>query len=1383
MAPLRDRPLSNSPDPEWPPRPTTPLRIAKRDTPQRQHASQMSRRTSNTYSKLTSSSLVSQSPFRSQLPAPAKPSTTEKTLTPRKLSGEKRPRPSSMHAQAENEKPLGFKRRQSKAFQGLIEREPVTKSPFRHPSEPAEDPFPPPPPPKIKPITHLPTPTSSSSPARSSLVSKRLHGPRTIGRELPTRERRKTVTFDELCDVVTFERDESSIEEDPFTSDEEYGEQVEFDEVGEANDSITGLVDSMLEDTRGTSDLHTPPPDGSFPLGADAEDGIPYGRTHHADRLSAAHRAHPSPESFAAEFGTRITTPPQDDDSHSPVAVSTPPRNRASLAGVIATSPGSHMPLGRSTHSERVRAEHKPNEFEEDVKMLPPSPSPAKVTKCTGNGNSESLVPRFGIDVHRNKEEEEADRSAVDPFAPPLAPELQKDNFSLQPDTGLAVDELGDHSDLSFNGLAAELGLADLQQDDTHDDSHTSLPHPHMSTPPLNLRSSVNSLLRSGGSSGGRELPPPPRSRSASPFSLPVNARVASPMFGRAGSPASRSGSPSTNPSRIASPLGNPRASSSGSLGSQGSLGSLNGRSPRISREDVHKRLLRKRSIESPLHEEVLPADSQSTQPATDDHEDSTDVSMNMDVDSRPGSRLRSSIQAPTLRRDDNPTYDGVMSIDPEPQAIDPPRPSLLARAFSEDGAVQSAPSSTFKGLAFDFSGSGSGLGTDLGLSGMAFAATKLEVDEVRSALDRLIDDVAADPNASLSNHRPLQMKGSQGSLRIEAVTQGVQARQFKAPGDLDITMEEDESMADDSVDELPDAEPRSPNQTSSTQRTPELLSGGGFMSPPLSRAASGSSIAPPPPPKDAIRTREQMILEKRREMRQREEEEDMGLRTPPRNTGRAALGYGRPSKRRSMSTGDAEDMEATRRKELLGSGGKFLDVAPFEVEESLFSDTIARELVKLDGPAKSKYLVRERGETIYASSDADKVSHMSGAGDLDNGKAWKTVRRPSDMNEYAKQIREYRAQEKPGKAHGKVFVRVLDVKGLDIPFPQQATALTCTLNNGIHFVTTPECRLAKDSKVDQEFELIEHSKLEFTLTLKIRRDPHIMAQFKANAAPPPPPPAPAPPASKGGMRSFFSSPKKPTKVAPRPAAPPPKLEENLARYLKPDGTLARAFVSFKDIASHCDGRLFETTYPLIGQRLEEGGKVNPTQVGELVLQFFRLPALPGVPSNQLPQSLEECHRGLRHVHWHKMTYFEGTLTQNGGDCATWRRRQFRVIGANLVAFNDVTKRATATIDLRKAVAVEDVRDPRSQVLSPSSTQTGRSTQYDDSDALYGVERSFRLLFQRDQEILFFADTDDEKSRWLEVLNALVGRIPPNPLWAELLWQRQQELAKQRPSS
>jgi hypothetical protein len=185
-------------------------------------------------------------------------------------------------------------------------------------------------------------------------------------------------------------------------------------------------------------------------------------------------------------------------------------------------------------------------------------------------------------------------------------------------------------------------------------------------------------------------------------------------------------------------------------------------------------------------------------------------------------------------------------------------------------------------------------------------------------------------------------------------------------------------------------------------------------------------------------------------------------------------------------------------------------------------------------------------------------------------------------------------------------------------------------------------------------------------LTLKIRRDPHIIAQFKALiAAPvaiaaPIPPPIIQPAPKSSGMRSFFSSsPKKSSKekIAVRP--PPQQLQpqavhqlpENLARHLKPDGTLARAFISFKDISSRCDMRLFETSYPLIGQRMEIGGKFSTQECGEIILQMFRLPPLPGIPQEQLPQSLEECHRGLRHINWHKVTYFQGTLTQNGGDC------------------------------------------------------------------------------------------------------------------------------------
>lgn len=82
------------------------------------------------------------------------------------------------------------------------------------------------------------------------------------------------------------------------------------------------------------------------------------------------------------------------------------------------------------------------------------------------------------------------------------------------------------------------------------------------------------------------------------------------------------------------------------------------------------------------------------------------------------------------------------------------------------------------------------------------------------------------------------------------------------------------------------------------------------------------------------------------------------------------------------------------------------------------------------------------------------------------------------------------------------------------------------------------------------------------------------------------------------------------------------------------------------------------------------------------------------------------------------------------------------MIGANLVAFNDVTKKATATMDLRKLVGVHDDDDPE------ASSNSLRRRVRDSYDDVFKVERSFRLLFPDDEEIEFFADTDEEKAKW-----------------------------------
>jgi hypothetical protein len=271
----------------------------------------------------------------------------------------------------------------------------------------------------------------------------------------------------------------------------------------------------------------------------------------------------------------------------------------------------------------------------------------------------------------------------------------------------------------------------------------------------------------------------------------------------------------------------------------------------------------------------------------------------------------------------------------------------MRAHSEIETSGTRTTSLPGFQGLDLNLPDGSTSLDISLGTSG----AISVEIDEVKSALERLVQNVVTNSaNTSMSGHpspEDLKMKGSHTSLKVARVTNGVKAKRYEYLSDLDTTMEEDEPL-DDHGD--PQHETPNVSTTSSAQQTPELLSGGGFMSPSLSRTTSESSNVVPPPPKDAIRSREQMILEKRREIRRREQDEDLGYVTPPRNPP-----VGRPSARRSMSTGDAEDLQAAARLAALNPPGTSVlpDVVVTEEKDPL-AESIARELRKLRGSTKN---------------------------------------------------------------------------------------------------------------------------------------------------------------------------------------------------------------------------------------------------------------------------------------------------------------------------------------------------------------------------------------------------------------------------------------------
>jgi hypothetical protein len=226
----------------------------------------------------------------------------------------------------------------------------------------------------------------------------------------------------------------------------------------------------------------------------------------------------------------------------------------------------------------------------------------------------------------------------------------------------------------------------------------------------------------------------------------------------------------------------------------------------------------------------------------------------------------------------------------------------------------------------------------------------------------------------------------------------------------------------------------------------------------------------------------------------------------------------------------------------------------------------------------------------------------------------------------------------------------------------------------------------------------VEHPNFEFSLSLDIRRDPHILKALHeinnrsasiANSSQSSLATTAASPAkSSGGFRNLFGSPRKAKSsiatslaasskssrsASSQPSAPviapqPPK--DSIARYLATpqSSTIAKTHVAFKPVAKNCEARVLEIRYPMFAMFKGEPDRPGPhelpkvpnqprKQLAKVTLQMFRLPPLPGVRPEDLPQCIDECLRGIRHHAWHTCEYHEGILTQEGGDCKVSKKR------------------------------------------------------------------------------------------------------------------------------
>ncbi|KAJ9474581.1 PH domain-containing protein [Pseudozyma hubeiensis] len=516
-----------------------------------------------------------------------------------------------------------------------------------------------------------------------------------------------------------------------------------------------------------------------------------------------------------------------------------------------------------------------------------------------------------------------------------------------------------------------------------------------------------------------------------------------------------------------------------------------------------------------------------------------------------------------------------------------------------------------------------------------------------------------------------------------------------------------------------------------------------------------------------------------------------------------------------SNSEGDDVPVELPTRQSIsadLVKSKAALDVSLQRAIDGGFQTNMEKELLRIYEKVDSNYNVNDRG--AFKGID-DKVTHSTAAGDVDSGKAWKKLRRPSDINEYKKEMREFREGSNTRKAAGKVFVMVDSFTPTDLPVPSRPTSFHCILDNGLHMVKTATVPLragrGATSTIGQEFELIQHKNLEFSLTLVVQRDAHLVEPQR--------PPSPTrrehgSPTLKGLSR-LFSSPKKQAarreqqerEAAAEFAHQASRVEPMLA-YINREGAFGRTGVLFERVASQCYARCMVLDLPVHGVSNPTGSISGPSSVasrshvsmlsqdfrqnlskvrGTLRLKLFFLPPLPSIPRDGLPENLGECLRGMQNAAWHRSQPWQtGTLTQLGGDCASWRRRPVQAQGQHLICYNAVTKKPTVKIDLSKAVCIEEVGNHvnagsmifpsgASQALGRSRTMASYATtatlaEEEDADANYHVERSFRITFADGERISFFADTEAEKSQWVKVISDIIeSEVPPNPLWAQAL--------------
>ncbi|KAJ2899587.1 putative gtp binding protein [Zalerion maritima] len=397
----------------------------------------------------------------------------------------------------------------------------------------------------------------------------------------------------------------------------------------------------------------------------------------------------------------------------------------------------------------------------------------------------------------------------------------------------------------------------------------------------------------------------------------------------------------------------------------------------------------------------------------------------------------------------------------------------------------------------------------------------------------------------------------------------------------------------------------------------------------------------------------------------------------------------------------------------------------------------------------------------------------------------------------------------------GRLFVKVLGVKELDLPIPRtERTWFSLTLDNGVHCVTTAWLEMARNAPIGQEFELVVPNDLEFQLTLNVKLEKPQPKKVTAS-------PTKINKPKSSAFSRVFGSPKKRKEKELRAREEEERLAQQqreaqaramnahptawdlLSPLAAEDGSFARAYVCLKEHENRCFGRPYVAEVACFNEWATEEAafassvkskrgntavvRKAPYKIGKLELQLLFIPRPKDASDDDMPKSMNGCIREMKAAEERLSRNWEGPLSQQGGDCPFWRRRYFKLVGTKLTAYHEATRQPRATINLANAKRlIDDRRQLTEKEITGKGGKRRRSGFAEEEEGYMFVEEGFRIRFNNGEMIDFYADTAQDKEGWMKVLSEVFGRdanddddgITSRRKWCELVIKREEALRK-----